>query len=177
MKTTVGKAGSPKAWVRSGLMVKTWMIVALGLAMNVAAALMTHLLIEKRVQKMGALANQQMESQQLIEQTWQHIETLERKKEWLILLPPEQLGSDKTALVLAPWVAPSVEMETLALLHALDARQDQLRRSIDDHYLDILDLNEAKNQQAQDIAAYRNLALFLQIMGLALILARDLRRR
>ncbi|WP_244556691.1 hypothetical protein [Enterovibrio nigricans] len=59
----------------------------------------------------------------------------------------------------------------------IDQQQDLLREKIDSLYLENLQLAESQREINGNISAYRNLALFLQVLGLALIMARDLSRR
>ncbi|TDA70622.1 DNA mismatch repair protein, partial [Halomonas marinisediminis] len=47
-------------------------------------------------------------------------------------------------------------------------------KQIDDFYLNNLTINEQLVGLNETIAWYRNISLFLQVFGLALILARDL---
>ncbi|WP_413113332.1 DNA mismatch repair protein [Thaumasiovibrio sp. DFM-14] len=155
--------------------IPTWIIVAVGLAMNIAAALLTHLMVDKLSHQSAAIEREIANNTMLIEQVWRRIETLERKKEWLLLVDVEAMSESQREATLAHWVNAD-NAKTDELLVAIDSHQIQFREDIDARFLKNLQFREQENQLEIQVSRYRNLALFLQIMGLALILARDLRR-
>ncbi len=59
-------------------------------------------------------------------------------------------------------------------MRLINKAQQGQRNIIDELYLDNLSLTEAIQFVEEEMAYYKNIALFLQIFGLALILARDL---
>lgn len=63
------------------------------------------------------------------------------------------------------------------IMKGIDEKQDLLRNKIDTLYLNNLQLSDSQREITGSISGYRNLALFLQILGLALIMARDLSRK
>ncbi len=169
--------------------VPTWSVVALGLALNIGAALLTHLKVDQLSQKAGVIEQKRNENSMLISQIWQKIETLERKKEWLPLyflgldsmelsLPAASEGSAEAELlmmVLDPWVEEDTALAVEPLVFILNDHQQVLRESIDGRYLDNLQYVEQHQSLMREMAMFRNVALFMQLIGLALILARDLR--
>ncbi|MFA0071414.1 DNA mismatch repair protein, partial [Vibrio breoganii] len=82
---------------------------------------------------------------------------------------------------LRSWVNDEVPAISLAnlpkLMMLINSAQESQRSRIDDYYLDNLTLVELIQRLDEKMAFYKNIALFLQVFGLALILARDLARR
>lgn len=79
------------------------------------------------------------------------------------------------------WVSDEVPTISLAnlpeIMVLINRAQEAQRTRIDDYYLDNLTLVELIQRLDEKMAFYKNIALFLQVFGLALILARDLARR
>ena len=82
---------------------------------------------------------------------------------------------------LGVWVSgdvPEITVENLSeIMMMINQAQQSQRTRIDDFYLDNLTLSELLQALEEQMTLYKNIALFLQIFGLALILARDLARR
>jgi len=82
---------------------------------------------------------------------------------------------------LGVWVSgdvPEITVENLSeIMMMINQAQQSQRTRIDDFYLDNLTLSELLQSLEEQMTLYKNIALFLQIFGLALILARDLARR
>ncbi|WP_087017944.1 hypothetical protein [Thaumasiovibrio subtropicus] len=159
--------------------IPTWFVVAVGLLFNIAAALLTHLKVDHLSIEAGVIEQKRQENRLLIDQVWQQIETLERKKEWLVLYDVQAEKGPLDAhliVVLEPWIKMDPRGSLSDMLAQLDGKQTVLRNSIDGRYFDNIQYGESYQRLMRDMSMYRNLALFLQIIGLALILARDLRR-
>ena len=82
---------------------------------------------------------------------------------------------------LGAWVSgevPEITVENLSqVMMLINQAQQSQRTRIDDFYLDNLTLSELLQALEEQMTLYKNIAIFLQIFGLALILARDLARR
>ncbi|UTM56096.1 hypothetical protein L4174_009560 [Photobacterium sp. CCB-ST2H9] len=170
--------------------IPTWLVVAIGLLLNIISALMTNFYIDTATMDAGQLLQQQSSNDKLISLTWQQIESIERKREvTLSLLTLSQ--SSQTQLPeavqnellreLHAWQAMRFETLTLStlpdIMTAMNREQEQLREKINQLYIENLTLGEQYTGLMSDISGLRNLALFLQIIGLAMVLARDLSRK
>lgn len=113
------------------------------------------------------------------------METLERKREALLqhlhlhgYIKASNPLNQMLAEQLQGWVnqpVPQIHPDNLAIITQLI---DQSQRdAIDNYFLENLSLNDQVMALNKDIALYKNIALFLQVLGLALILAKDLARK
>ncbi|MGR5168552.1 DNA mismatch repair protein [Vibrio astriarenae] len=164
-----------------------WVLVLIGLVLNILAILVSSVLVESYNQRIGALSAQEAQNQYAIQLDWNGVETLERKREALLLhshlsrsveLPQQTQAALIAQLQL--WTALkendlSLQMLPSAMM-AIDNAQQGYRERIDTHYLNNLEIAEQIDALQDKVAHYRNIALFLQIFGLALIIARDLAR-
>jgi hypothetical protein len=176
--------------------IPTWLLVATGLLMNIAAALITNFYIDRIQIQQNDNNNQQVTNQKLIELTWQQMDTLERKRESALLALLQ--SSIQPALETSTNISNSLLIKQLEKsLHQYDKSlvlkpfsqenaplwsqsitdiQQQLGNKIDDIFIENIELKTQQHSLMTSISKLRNLALFLQILGLALILARDLKR-
>ncbi|MGF1687219.1 hypothetical protein L4C36_11085 [Photobacterium japonica] len=174
--------------IRDGL--PTWVVVGLGLLLNIVSALMTNFYIDDATQQANVLVQEQQSNDKLIRLVWQQVETLSRKREHImtVLTVSEVSGQKIPAAIdreivkaLDDWLPQAPETISVATLPSmmdqLDEAQRELRDNVDRLYLDNLRLIAEHAQKMEDISQMRNLALFLQMIGLALVLARDLNRR
>ncbi|QUJ66204.1 hypothetical protein KDD30_08330 [Photobacterium sp. GJ3] len=167
--------------------VPTWALVATGLLLNILSALMTNFYIEGTTVEANRLVQQQHGNDKLISLTWQQIESLEQKKELVLILVSISETSQASLPVsvaqelqrqLEHWqVSIPAALSAESVQHtmtAVNAEQALLRDKINQLFIDNLALNSEYAQRMTTISGLRSLALFLQIIGLALILARDL---
>lgn len=164
---------------------KPWVLVLSGLLLNILAILLSSLVIDKNEEQI-ALLNEEIRNQnRSIELASHQIATLERKKELLVLHigqshPHNTEVSKNIQEQLSIWTQshiPNVLPENLdALTGIINKAQTDQRERIDDIYLNNISLMETVHSLDTANDKYKNLSIFLQIFGLALILARDLRR-
>lgn len=64
----------------------TWVIVAIGLVMNIVAALMTNFVIDDLGEQAASYAETQSANAQLIQLTWQQVDALERRRETILTI-------------------------------------------------------------------------------------------
>ncbi|USD43449.1 DNA mismatch repair protein [Vibrio sp. SCSIO 43135] len=164
-----------------------WVLVLIGLILNVLAILMSSIVLDELGDEIAQLSESKMQNQYSIQLAWKSVETLERKREALlqhVQLSPE--GGDEQlqqALQgqLQYWVGKDIPAFTLAnlpeLMMLINKAQQTHRDAIDEFYLDNLSITEVMQALNDRIAWYKNIGLFLQVFGLALILARDLARK
>ncbi|PSW20695.1 hypothetical protein C9I98_07570 [Photobacterium sanctipauli] len=170
--------------------IPTWTLVAVGLLLNVISALMTNFYIDDATRQANELVQQQQSNEKLITLIWQQVETVERKREHTLelvalsemqgdVLPKpilEQVIQDLSYWLPNQNVDISVSSISV-LMEQLNSVQVEQRDKINQLYLDNLELIAVHAEKMKSISQLRNLALFLQILGLALVLSRDLSRR
>ncbi|PMM44244.1 hypothetical protein [Vibrio breoganii] len=162
-----------------------WLLVFLGLLLNVLAIVISSQILDDLARKNAALYEGQSNNLRSIQLAWNRVENLERKKETLLVV----LGHDDSNQAVNAELEKQIEvwtgkpvpelsinnLQTLSLM--LEREQNQQRDLIDKYYLNNISLLEMTSKNDMQISRYKNIALFLQIFGLALILARDLRRK
>lgn len=159
-----------------------WLLVSIGLCMNVVAILVTSVVLDRNEMQQLNRHEQQQQNVYLIQQAWNKLDILERKEEWLVLYLQSREGGVRldNAVVehLGRWL-PMVDqdlslqgLEQIAL--AMEGERQSLRDRIDDLYILNLQLQTQIVAYRDEFQYYRNVALLLQIVGLALILSRDL---
>lgn len=172
------------------LTIPTWTLVGTGLLLNVVSALMTNFYIDDATRHANAFIQKQADNDKLITLIWQQVETVERKREHVLDL---MVNSDSMNKPLAPeimqqvisdlnyWIKNDISILSLdgvsSLMVELNEVQVELRDKINHLYLENLDLSDLYSDEMKYISRLRNLALFLQVIGLGLVLSRDLSRR
>lgn len=158
--------------------------------LNIISALLTNFYIDGATRQANDLLQQQQANDKLINLVWQQIETLERKREHTLVLlaasdmagqvlpdPVREVLQQDIANVLPDLTIKLTMSEIPYLMQQFDRVQQSQREKINMLYFDNQGLIKQNAGKMESISILRNLALFLQIMGLALILARDLNRR
>ncbi|MBM7034871.1 DNA mismatch repair protein [Vibrio ulleungensis] len=162
---------------------KPWVLVLLGLLLNIVAMLISSTKIEQLDSAISALNDINDENSYAIQRAWSSVDTLERKKENLVLYMSTMptLNQQTASLVssqLSPWLIEPPETLSNSNVQlwfdAIDHAQSRHRNDIDQYYLQTLEINEQVTQQQITVSWFKQIALFLQVFGLALILARDL---
>jgi hypothetical protein len=147
---------------------------------------MSSVVLDKLSGEIAQLSEQKDENIYSIQLAWNGVEMLERKRE-MILLHMAQGGGIQQELQstlqgqLSHWVnqpVPDITLPNLPqLMMLINQAQQSYRDQIDDFYLQNLSITERMTSLDERIAWYKNIGLFLQVFGLALILARDLARK
>ena len=167
-----------------------WMIVLTGLVLNILAIVVSSLVLEKMVVEQAQYRERQQGNVYSIQLAWNTIETLERKRESMLLHMDISTSSNSSVTPeleeamrgqLGAWVSgkvPEITVENLSqIMMLINQAQQSQRTRIDDFYLDNLTLSKLLQALEEQMTLYKNIAPFLQILGLALILERDLARR
>ncbi|EKK7176066.1 DNA mismatch repair protein [Vibrio alginolyticus] len=165
-----------------------WVLVLIGLVLNIGAIIVTSLVLDKLGKQQSQLAEQTAKNLYSIQLAWNSVETLERKREALLLhvhisqsvaIPLEL--EEVLAGHLSSWVhneSDEIKIDQLPqLMSKINQAQASYRDRIDNYYIENVELNEVMAKQDEKIDWYKNIGLFLQVFGLALILARDLARK
>ncbi|CAH0537822.1 hypothetical protein VMF7928_01375 [Vibrio marisflavi CECT 7928] len=166
----------------------SWVLVLVGLILNVLAILMSSIVLDRLSGDIGKLNESKEQNRYSIQLAWNSVETLERKREAILLhiqsMPAENrdfMLQEAIQLQLQHWIGkpvPQISQGNLAsLMMLINQAQQTLRDKIDDYYLENLAIGERALSLNEKIAWYKNIGLFLQVFGLALILARDLARK
>lgn len=167
------------------LRVPTWSIVLIGLLFNISAALVTHFIIDDKNGQLEKIAVKITANSKEIDLLWLQIEGIERKREMLYLLLNQgsvnvqiekQLGH-----LLEAYLQQKVSQVSFPNLAKIDSKigdyQQSLRKEIDNKFLLNLELSEQATLLRKRVSMLRNWSIFLQMIGLSLILARDLSRK
>ena len=165
-----------------------WAIVLAGLILNIMAIVMSSLVLDKIEAEKAEYNDRKFGNVYSIQLAWNTIETLERKREAILIhldkpetVQPTTVLDEALRGQLRRWVnseVPNISLANLPkLMMLINSAQESQRTRIDDYYLDNLTLVELIQRLDEKMAFYKNIALFLQVFGLALILARDLARR
>ncbi len=162
--------------------VSTWLVVLIGLLFNISAALVTHFLIDGKTSQLNSLSMQVNNNEKEIGLLWGQIEGIERKRETLYLLMNQEKIDDIIALqfsrLLALHLQEPVSLASIQRVdQKIDAYQTDLRNEIDNKFFLNLELVELQMYLQSDVSSLRNWSIFLQMIGLSLILARDLTRK
>jgi len=164
------------------LRVPTWLVVLIGLLFNILAALVTHFLIDGKTNQLNSLSMQMNNNDKEISLLWVQIEGIERKRETLYLLNNQgtldEVIAQQFSRLLALHLQQSVSLDDITRVdQQIDTYQGDIRSEIDNKFFLNLELMELQTILQSDISSLRNWSIFLQMIGLSLILARDLSRK
>jgi hypothetical protein len=173
-----------------------WVFVLTGVVFNILSAVITHYFIGLNYDKVNEINNKINNQQVLIDSLWQSKTEVERKQEFYILFltsvdKSNSMGQEIVSqyrnylnelidiydlVQLVDQVNQSIEGNLQLLLEVSAQSQQKIIQSINDTYFDILDLEAQKIPIEKNNALLYSIAIFLQVIGLILVLARDLRR-
>jgi hypothetical protein len=170
-----------------------WVFVLTGIIFNILAAVITHYFIGLNNDRISVLELDIQNKQVLIDSLWQSRVEVERKQEFFILLLSKQPDNPTVienyyqeyleGLVSTHGLNAFVSRKKQAMINDIDllleisnAAQKSIIESINATYFETLELQEAKMPLEHDNSRLFSIAIFLQVIGLILVLARDLRR-
>ena len=169
-----------------------WVFVFTGILFNILSAVITHYFIGLNNERINALDREVNNKQVLIDSLWQSRVEVERKEEFFLLWLQRPDDSELTQGYFREYLAGLIErhglerfaersaqatIEDLPLLLELsDAVQTAIIESINSTYFDTLELHDARMPLESANSRLFSIAIFLQVTGLILVLARDLRR-
>ncbi|GLS92669.1 hypothetical protein GCM10007916_37410 [Psychromonas marina] len=164
------------------LSVPTWLVVLIGLLFNISAALITHFLIDEKTNQLNSLSMQMNNNEKEISLLWVQIEGVERKRETLYLLANQgqlnEVIATQFSRLLAYHLQEQLPLTDIQLVdNKIDAYQEDIRNDIDNKFFLNLELVELEMFLQSEVSRLRNWSIFLQMIGLSLILARDLTRK
>ena len=170
-----------------------WVFVLTGIIFNILSAVITHYFIGLNNERINTIDREIRDRQVLIDSLWQSRIEIERKKEFFILFlsgePADRSRAEKFYRAYLDDLINTQQLDrfrervdgtTMAdldlLLELSNAAQSAVIDSINNSYLETLDKQEAKMPLERANSRLYSIAIFLQVTGLILVLARDLRR-
>lgn len=170
---------------------KPWVLISIGIAMNIISAVMTHYFISENNAELNAIETKISNITSNIEQQWQSKTELERKKEFVLLLlnshNNQPLNPEiKTYLlhhlsvVKEFYLNDKSKTEELSIQQTIEITekaQNKLIKEISDQYFNKLELESEKEPLSANNALLYSIAIFMQLIGLILVLSRDLARQ
>lgn len=163
-------------------------LILLGTALTVASALLSRYYVSANQESIQAAKTEAARKEALLNDTWQNVQALERKKDTIVLLAVASRGGalhQMPELVRAILISTEISLESVmkesqlseqGLLKAIEAKKQELIDRVNDVYLE-------KSMKENEIAALQqrtsywgDIALFLQILGLILVLSKDIDR-
>lgn len=170
-----------------------WIFVVTGIIFNILSAVLTHYFIGLNNDQINTLDRNIANKQVLIDSLWQSKNELERKKEFFILFLASQAESNSPLVDYyrdyIETLAEDYDLEgfdkqlnkidftrPVLLVELSNAAQRSVIESINNTYFESLELNESKMPLEKNNARLFSIAIFLQLIGLILVLAKDLRR-
>ena len=171
-----------------------WVFVLTGIIFNILSAVITHYFIGLNNDDINIIDREIQRKEVLIDSLWQSKNEVERKKEFFILLLSskphkpdvvETIYRDYLKEVTGSYglkdFTTRLDRDTGSnldlLLDLSSAAQKSIIESINNTYFETLELQEAKMPLVRDNSRLFSIAIFLQVIGLILVLARDLRRQ
>jgi len=170
-----------------------WVFVLTGIVFNILSALITHYFIGLNNDQINVIDREIQSKQVLIDSLWNSRTEVERKKEFFILLLSGKPANSaliksyyqdylKEIMDIHDLQDFATRMQQYAgtdlalLLDLSSAAQKSIIESINNSYFEALELQEQKMPLAANNSLLFSIAIFLQVIGLILVLARDLRR-
>lgn len=173
-----------------------WVFVATGIIFNILSAVITHYFIGLNNGKITEIDRNINNKQVLIDSLWQSKTEVERKKEFFIVLLAMEANNLSTHADLIDRYYQNYMLETTKtyhlpgfenrqglnksdpelLLQLSESAQTSIIESINNTYFELIELEEGKTPLEKNNARLFSIAIFLQVIGLILVLARDLRK-
>jgi hypothetical protein len=170
-----------------------WVFVLTGIIFNILSAVLTHYFIGQNNDQIGNLDRGIQGKQVLIDSLWQGKTEVERKKEFFILfqstsptssIPVDSYYRNYLRELVSLYrlnefndrMNKSETSDLKLLVDLSNAAQKSIIASINNTYLETIELEEKKMPLEKDNSRLFSIAIFLQLTGLILVLSRDLRR-
>ena len=174
-----------------------WVLVIIGISFNIVSALITGSVISSNNEKIHHIDNQISNISIRIDNYWQTRQNIERKKEFILLLMQSGHTSPLNEEIyeyVVNFINDTIvfyqiktsekneikqitSLKTDAVVSVLDLVRNKLLSQIDDAYLEKISLEEKKQPLTDKNSLLMSVALFLQLFGLILVLAKDLKRK
>lgn len=185
---------------RIRLLLNPWLLVVVGIAFNIFSAVITNYFIDINNQEIHVLEDEVSSIELRINSFWQTRQDIERKRDAFLLLlqsRDDPVAPDKNrnqAVVYAyvqAFLTKLIEdyglngqafdtdniLSAQNMIEITEQAKQKIIARIDDIYLEKIILDKRKQPIASRNSTLMSLALFLQLVGLILVLARDLQWR
>jgi len=166
-----------------------WALVITGILFNILSAVITNYFISVNNSQLSQLEERSQRIDSQINNYWQDRQNIERKLEFILLLQQQgkqtndpfvrQYIENFIANILKRYKIPSSEQKKLdsqQIINIVKKTQEQIVNDIDEVYFDKLTLEKEKTVIASINSRLMSIALFLQLLGLILVLAKDFQR-
>lgn len=172
-----------------------WVLITIGIMMNIVSAIVTHYFISENNSELHALKQKVSVIESNIESQWQTKNEMERKKEFILLLLNSQesheidleitdylnqyISSLKRLYLYAETnLIPSDNIIDIELtINITKLAQNKVISDINDKYFEKLELEGTQQPIKDNNAFLYSIAIFMQLIGLILVLSRDLARK
>jgi hypothetical protein len=170
--------------------INKWVFVATGVIFNIAAAVITHYFIGINDQHLNQLEKRSMEQDTLIQSQWRMKTEIDRKQEFLLTLLNQnkiQPQAETTRFIVqqinlllaqqklnTQQIKPDEPIDFGTITEASKLIQNQIISRINNTYLEKLEIEDRKAPLKERNSTLYSVAIFLQLMGLILVLAKDL---
>jgi len=172
-----------------------WVLITIGILMNITSAIVTHYFISQNNDTLQIIQQKITAIESNIDSQWQSKNEMERKKEFILLL----LNSQNSHSI-NPEITTYLEhyftkfrqhhlnsdeqknhpKKTLSIgltIKLTQIAQKKIINNINDQYLEKLDLEASQKPLKDNNAILYSFAIFMQLIGLILVLSRDLTRQ
>ncbi len=169
-----------------------WVFVLTGIVFNILSAVITHYFIGLNNDRIGELDREMQSRLVLIDSLWRSRIEVGRKEEFFLLFLREAAGSAVGPDYYRDYLQELANTHNLSrfrqrietaetsdprlLLELSQAALERIIESINSTYFETLELQEARMPLERANSRLFSIAIFLQVTGLILVLARDLRR-
>ena len=161
-------------------------MVLIGITTTIKSALLSQTIIEDNNIVINSLNEEARAIDENIDHLWQHVKEAEQKKDLSITVntlsqSPQQ--SRAARAYITSWIdkitattAINNDKSVTDEMLLIDMLKTALIDRINDLYLDQITLDRESEELAEQNRLYKNIALFLQILGLMFVLAKDVFR-
>lgn len=167
-------------------MVKPWMFVLTGALLTIASAAITHYVVSANNATIKVLMKEGATVEERIDKIWETVLVVDQRKDTAIIL----MATATNETLIADYINQAAKNVGITLKETMDNQQryamflsesDRYRANaierIDDLYYTKISSDEAVQTIEQRNSIFANIALFSQVIGLILVLTRDLARR
>ena len=168
-----------------------WVLVMVGIVFNIVAAVISNHYISLNNDKLHRLQDEISRIDVRINSFWQESQTIERKKEFMLLFA--QLGQLTHDPLVKQQISHFTErlieeyqlnqpanltstVDSRQIIDIIDTSRNKIINDIDDIYLDRIMLEKQQRPINDANSRLMIIALFLQMFGLILVLAKDLQK-
>ncbi len=170
----------------------SWILVIIGITFNIGSAIITHYYIGLNNQALNELELKANQLETMIDSAWRNKTEIERKQEFLLLLMTRiQDETDNAVVKIKEQIV--LQLEAILSQHRLSTEalteiisfgtintiseqaKQKIINDINDTYLEKVEIDSLQLPLKEQNSLLLTVAIFLQITGLILVLARDMR--